>query len=46
MVDIGHLLARHLQVEPLHTLDFDEALEPFYLDACGFTPTRAGLIQL
>ncbi len=27
-------------------VDFDEQLRPFYLDACGFTPTPAGLIAL
>jgi predicted N-acetyltransferase YhbS len=27
-------------------VDFDEHLRPFYLDACGFTPTGAGLIAL
>jgi len=27
-------------------VDFDERLRPFYLDACGFTPTAAGLIEL
>jgi len=27
-------------------VDFEETLAPFYLDACGFTPTSAGLIHL
>lgn len=27
-------------------VDFDDDLRPFYLDACGFTPTNAGLIEL
>lgn len=27
-------------------VDFGEHLAPFYLDACGFRPTRAGLIRL
>lgn len=31
--------------EWLH-VDFDEDLRPFYFDACGFTPTDAGLIAL
>lgn len=31
--------------EWLH-VDFDEGLEPFYFDACGFRPTPAGLIRL
>lgn len=28
------------------TVDFDEALAPFYLASCDITPTRAGLIAL
>ena len=31
--------------EWLH-VDFEEELRPFYFDACGFTPTDAGLIAL
>jgi GNAT superfamily N-acetyltransferase len=31
--------------EWLH-VDFEEHLRGFYVDACGFTPTDAGLIQL
>lgn len=31
--------------EWLH-VDFEEDLRPFYLDACGFTPTEAGLMGL
>lgn len=31
--------------EWLH-VDFDDDLEPFYIDTCGFVPTRAGLIKL
>ncbi|HEY3831828.1 MAG TPA: GNAT family N-acetyltransferase [Acidimicrobiia bacterium] len=31
--------------EFLH-VDFDDHLIPFYFDACGFTPTRAGLMHL
>lgn len=31
--------------EWLH-VDFDTELTPFYVDACGFTPTNAGLISL
>jgi GNAT superfamily N-acetyltransferase len=37
--------ARRAGCEWLH-VDFDEHLRPFYLDACGFTPTHAGLIAL
>jgi GNAT superfamily N-acetyltransferase len=31
--------------ETLH-VDFDDHLRPFYIGACGFTPTNAGLIDL
>ena len=31
--------------EWLH-VDFEERLRHFYLDACGFSPTNAGLIAL
>lgn len=31
--------------EWLH-VDFDDDLKPFYFEACGFTPTNAGLIAL
>jgi hypothetical protein len=31
--------------EWLH-VDFEDHLRDFYLNACGFTPTNAGLIQL
>lgn len=27
-------------------VDFDEHLSPFYYEACGFTPTPAGLVHL
>ena len=27
-------------------VDFDDELAPFYYDACGFAPTRAGLLHL
>ncbi|MCS7481942.1 GNAT family N-acetyltransferase [Umezawaea endophytica] len=37
--------ARAAGCEWLH-VDFDDHLTPFYLDTCGFTPTRAGLIAL
>lgn len=36
--------ARAARCEWLH-VDFDH-LRPFYFDACGFTPTNAGLIPL
>jgi GNAT superfamily N-acetyltransferase len=44
---VGHA-ARHAKAagcEWLH-VDFEEHLAPFYLDACGFRPTAAGLIHL
>ena len=41
------LAAEHVEAagcEWLH-VDFDPELRPFYLDACGFTPTEGGLIH-
>ncbi len=37
--------AREAGCEWLH-VDFDDHLRGFYFDACGFTPTNAGLIAL
>ena len=37
--------ARDAGCEWLH-VDFDDHLRAFYFDACGFTPTNAGLIAL
>jgi ribosomal protein S18 acetylase RimI-like enzyme len=37
--------ARAAGCEWLH-VDFDDHLRGFYFDACGFTPTNAGLIAL
>jgi ribosomal protein S18 acetylase RimI-like enzyme len=37
--------ARRAGCEWLH-VDFDDDLRRFYFDACGFTPTNAGLIAL
>lgn len=37
--------ARAAKCEWLH-VDFEEHLRDFYFDACGFTPTDAGLIAL
>jgi GNAT superfamily N-acetyltransferase len=37
--------ARQADCEWLH-VDFDDDLREFYFDACGFTPTNAGLIEL
>ena len=36
--------ARAAGCEWLH-VDFDDHLRPFYFDACGLTPTNAGLIE-
>jgi ribosomal protein S18 acetylase RimI-like enzyme len=46
--ELVSLAARHTReagCDWLH-VDFDEQLAPFYLDACGFTPTPAGLLHL
>ncbi len=45
LVAIAREGARAAGCEWLH-VDFDEHLRPFYFDACGFTPTTAGLIAL
>ena len=37
--------ARAAGCEWLH-VDFDDDLRAFYIDACGFTPTSAGLMSL
>jgi GNAT superfamily N-acetyltransferase len=37
--------ARDAGCEWLH-VDFEQELEPFYLEACGFQPTPAGLLHL
>ena len=37
--------ARTAGCEWLH-VDFEDHLRPFYIDACGFAPTNAGLIEL
>jgi GNAT superfamily N-acetyltransferase len=49
---VGVELVRHWRqgasdagCEYLH-VDFEDDLRPFYFDACGFTPTNAGLITL
>jgi Acetyltransferase (GNAT) family. len=45
MVQLATERARAAGCEWLH-VDFDDHLRPFYLDACGFTETGAGLINL
>jgi GNAT superfamily N-acetyltransferase len=45
MVRLATDAARSAGCEWLH-VDFDEDLTAFYLEACGFAPTPAGLIEL
>ena len=45
LVEIAAEGAREAGCEWLH-VDFDDHLRAFYFDACGFTPTNAGLIAL
>jgi hypothetical protein len=45
MVALATQQARAADCEWLH-VDFEEHLTAFYLDACGFRPTAAGLIRL
>jgi GNAT superfamily N-acetyltransferase len=45
VVGIARDEARRAGCEWLH-VDFGDELRPFYLEACGFTPTAAGLIEL
>jgi GNAT superfamily N-acetyltransferase len=45
LVDVATEHARAAGCEWLH-VDFDDDLRAFYFDACGFTPTNAGLIEL
>jgi GNAT superfamily N-acetyltransferase len=45
LVGIARERAAEAGCEWLH-VDFEEHLTTFYLDACGFTPTPAGLVKL
>jgi GNAT superfamily N-acetyltransferase len=45
LVAVAARQARAAGCEWLH-VDFDDHLRAFYFDACGFTPTNAGLIAL
>jgi GNAT superfamily N-acetyltransferase len=45
MIEVALDQARAAGCEWLH-VDFDAHLRPFYLEACGFSPTNAGLIAL
>ena len=45
LVELARDEARRAGCETLH-VDFDDDLRGFYLEACGFTATNAGLIAL
>jgi GNAT superfamily N-acetyltransferase len=45
LVEAAAVGARAAGCEILH-VDFDEDLQPFYVDACGFRPSQAGLMDL
>ncbi len=45
VVEVATTAARAAGCEWLH-VDFDAELAPFYLGACGFRPTAAGLLEL
>jgi GNAT superfamily N-acetyltransferase len=45
LVEVAVGEARSTDCEWLH-VDFDDELRAFYFEACGFTPTNAGLIKL
>ena len=45
LVKVAEREARTAGCEWLH-VDFEDYLRAFYFDACGFTPTNAGLIEL
>lgn len=45
LLEMATQQTRDAGCEWLH-VDFDDNLAPFYIEACGFTPARAGLISL
>ena len=45
LVKIAERESRAAGCEWLH-VDFEDHLRAFYFDACGFTPTNAGLLEL
>ena len=45
LVEVAVREARAAGCEWLH-VDFEDHLRAFYVDACGFVPTNAGLIEL
>lgn len=46
--ELVRVAAQHAKAADCEWLevDFDDALAPFYFDACGFQPTPAGLLHL
>lgn len=46
--ELVRIAAWHAKEAGCHWMevDFEEDLAPFYYDACGFAPTRAGLLRL
>ncbi|MBD0330927.1 MAG: GNAT family N-acetyltransferase [Thermoleophilia bacterium] len=46
--ELVRIAARHAKEAGCEWLevDFDDRLAPFYYDACGFAPARAGLLHL
>jgi predicted N-acetyltransferase YhbS len=45
LVELARDEARRAGCEWLH-VDYEPGLAPFYLEACGFQPTSAGLVRL
>ena len=45
LVAVAAAKARQAGCEWLH-VDFDASLRPFYIDACGFSPSQAGVLAL
>ncbi len=45
LVAVARERSRDAGCDWLH-VDFDEHLAPFYFEACGFTPTTAGILRL
>jgi len=45
LVRVAEREARAAGCEWLH-VDFEDHLRAFYFEACGFTPTNAGLVEL
>jgi len=45
LIEVARHHAQEAGCEWLH-VDFEDHLEPFYIGACGFRPTKAGLINL